>query len=381
MNISKPFKMLLFIGNILFLFRNISFVGTRIRILMIFGIFVEISVSIYNCYLIASFYLYHHLSDCINIYMVFCNSLIFIFFSCYHSKKFQNIIICFNTHSNFFNKDELYLRKIEKRNPVVMIIFILFVALKTIFLFVNTKYYYILIKEFSVFLTICFRVNKLFNDIRYFYEYLLLFIILALISDQLDCVIRSIDKETKYISSHPERNDVNNIIFTVESDSYENNVKLWSQIYSSIADTTDMFNDIFGVQMTVMLFSAVTYITIFLYTITFLSVHGLYDTATLIVYVQKIIIMQIQILVLSYKAQKIKNKVETLRQRLGTLLLASLNNYKRYQATKDLLRFISHRRLRIKAFGSISVDMTLPPSCVMLFTSYTVIALQFNNVL
>nr|WCC58019.1 gustatory receptor 34 [Papilio xuthus] len=374
MKIFKPFKMLLIIGNILFLFRNICFVRTRIRVLMIFVVFLEISISIYNCFIIAYFYLYYHLSDFINIYMVFCNSLIFILFSCYYSKKFQKLIIYFNKYSYFFTKDELYLRNIKKKNRIVTIIFILFVILKSIFVIVSLKFYYLLRREFSVFLTMCFRINSFLHDIRYFYEYLLLFSLLSLISDQLDCVIRSIDKEMEYISSNLET-------FAMKTESYEKNIKLWSKIYSGIADTTDIFNDIFGIQMTIMLISAVTYITIFLYTITFLSVYGLYDTATLVVYVQKTIIMQIQILLLSYKAQKINNKVETLRRRLGRLLLDSLNNCNKYRATKDLLRFITHRRLRIKAFGSIPVDMTLPPSCVMLFTSYTVIALQFNNVL
>nr|WCC57965.1 gustatory receptor 34 [Papilio polytes] len=380
MDILKSFKMLLVIGNLLFLFRNMSLVGLRIRMIMIFAIIVTISVAFYNCFVIVYYSLYFHVGDCINILMVFLNSLILILFSCYYSKRFDRLIICFNKHSSFFTKDELYLRRIKKRNVVMITFFILFVILKIILVFLGTKYYFLLRKRFSVFMSMCLRLNTVFNDVRYFYEYLLLYTLLGLISDQLDCVIRSIDRDV-HISSTPDRIEVNTIRLSMIQTEYEKNIEQWSLIYSGIANTTDMFNNIFGVQITIMLMLAVTYITIFLYTITFLSVHGLYDTATLVVYIQKIIIMHIQILILSYTAQRIKNKVQTLRRRFGRLLLNSLNDYKRYRATKDLLRFISYRRLRIEAFGSIPVDMTLPPSCVMLFTSYTVIALQFNNVL
>nr|WCC57746.1 gustatory receptor 34 [Papilio dardanus] len=381
MNIWKPFKILLVIGNVLFLFRNISFVSKRIRAIMIIAIIVEISISIYNCYIIAYFCLYYHLSDCVNIYMVFWNSLVLIFFSCYYSEKFKKLLISFNEFNSFFIKDEFYSKKNNNRNPILIIFFILFVITKIVLIFVTRKYYNPLRRKFSVFFAVCLRINTLLNDIRYFYEYFLLYAILGIISDQLDCIIRSVDKEIKYNSSYLEKIQVNHIKLSIKTISYEKNVKQWSQIYSGIAESTDKFNDVFGIQMTIMLISAVTYITIFLYTITFLSVHGLYDTSTLIVYIQKTIIMQIQILILSYTAQRINNKVLTLRRRLGALLLDSVNDYNRYRITKDLLRFISYRRLQIKAFGSFSVDMTLPPSCVMLFTSYTVIALQFNNVL
>lgn len=58
-----------------------------------------------------------------------------------------------------------------------------------------------------------------------------------------------------------------------------------------------------------------------------------------------------------------------------------ISDVQSYEVTKDLLQHISNGRTQIQAFGSINVDMSLPPTFIMLFTSYTVIALQFNNVL
>lgn len=51
-----------------------------------------------------------------------------------------------------------------------------------------------------------------------------------------------------------------------------------------------------------------------------------------------------------------------------------------YKATKNLLRLVSTRPIRTETFGSIPVDMSLVPSCVIFITYYTVIALQFNNI-
>lgn len=240
--------MLLVIGNLLFLFRNMSLVRSRIRMIMIFAIIVEISVAFYNCFVIIYYSLYFHVGDCINILMVFLNSLILILFSCYYSKRFEKLIICFNKHNTFFTKDVLYMRRIKKRNLVMTIVFISFVILKIVFVSFSTKYFFLLRKRFSVFMSMCLRLNTVLNNVRYFYEYLLLYMLLGLISDQLDCVIRSIDRDICN-SSNPDRIEVNTIRLSMIQTEYEKNIKQWSLIYSGIANTTDMFNDIFGVQV------------------------------------------------------------------------------------------------------------------------------------
>ncbi|CAK1595992.1 unnamed protein product [Parnassius mnemosyne] len=87
------------------------------------------------------------------------------------------------------------------------------------------------------------------------------------------------------------------------------------------------------------------------------------------------------VLTLSSAAQRVHNNVATIKRRLGKLLIQSISNESCYHATKDLLRLVSNRQIQIKAFGSVTIDMSLPPTCIIMFTSYTVIALQFNNVL
>ncbi|CAG5031775.1 unnamed protein product [Parnassius apollo] len=161
-----------------------------------------------------------------------------------------------------------------------------------------------------------------------------------------------------------------------------NKIQQWSFAYTHLIEATKLFNFIFGLQITVMLLSAIAYISIFLYAFTFISVT-IFKTKrwALFKICFKLVLNQVEIVFLSKAAQKMQNNVDILKRCLAKLQIYSLQDIEIYRATKDLLRFVSNRPLQIRAFGSIVVDMSLPPTCVMLFTSYTIIALQFNNVL
>ncbi|XP_063384754.1 uncharacterized protein LOC134670868 [Cydia fagiglandana] len=89
---------------------------------------------------------------------------------------------------------------------------------------------------------------------------------------------------------------------------------------------------------------------------------------------------------------KDENDVENLSRNLGQLLL----NYSNVKKSSDLfnkiydnieqkellqlLRVILNQPIYIKTFGVVNINMTLVPACVGLIISYTVVALQFNNV-
>ncbi|KAL0841120.1 hypothetical protein ABMA28_014877 [Loxostege sticticalis] len=111
------------------------------------------------------------------------------------------------------------------------------------------------------------------------------------------------------------------------------------------------------------------------------SVAGRFTLKEKSAYVITLALMLSILYLVSRAAQRMENSANFLRRRLCRLLILSLKNDECYKATKDLLRMMSTRPIRARAFGSISVDMTLLPTCVSFFTSYTVIALQFNNVL
>lgn len=64
-----------------------------------------------------------------------------------------------------------------------------------------------------------------------------------------------------------------------------------------------------------------------------------------------------------------------------------LNNFifipgkKIYKETLNFLHLVSNRPIITQAFGNINIDMTLIPKFIMFCTSYTIVALQLNNVL
>ncbi|XP_063623079.1 uncharacterized protein LOC134795177 [Cydia splendana] len=47
---------------------------------------------------------------------------------------------------------------------------------------------------------------------------------------------------------------------------------------------------------------------------------------------------------------------------------------------KQLLQIVTTRPIKVKAFGGIDVNKTLIPACLSIVASYTIIALQFNNI-
>ncbi|XP_028158357.1 uncharacterized protein LOC114351372 [Ostrinia furnacalis] len=110
------------------------------------------------------------------------------------------------------------------------------------------------------------------------------------------------------------------------------------------------------------------------------SVAGRSTLKDTTVYLTTLALMLCILYMLSRAAQRMENSADVLRRRLCKLLVLSQPSDDYHKATKDLLRMMSTRPIHARAFGCINVDMTLLPACVSFFTSYTVIALQFNNV-
>ncbi|XP_068632190.1 uncharacterized protein [Battus philenor] len=379
MTVLKPIKHILLIGNFLALFRNISFCNSKLRVvIMILFAIVEISLTILNCVIIAYYHFYNNFADILQRYIILFNSVLFITFSCYYSNILKKLMISFEKNSSMFVEDSLYLKKIKMFERVTIFIFMLFVALKVVYIGLNTMYYHKVEEGLPIFIILFIQLNSSLSNIRFFYEYCLMCTLLFVIADQLECIVRSMEKDINLVNGTYEMVETNNT--NVIQDKIGRTAQ-WSKMYCCVAGETDIFNTIFSLQIFIMLITAILYMSIFLYAFTFLSVSGFKNTPILINYALNIIITHIQILVLSKSAQRIKNNVKKIRCCLGRLLIISLQNHNWYRATMDLLRFISKGQLRIQAFGSFIVDMSLPPTCILLFTSYTVIALQFNNVL
>ncbi|XP_063366288.1 uncharacterized protein LOC134654746 [Cydia amplana] len=53
---------------------------------------------------------------------------------------------------------------------------------------------------------------------------------------------------------------------------------------------------------------------------------------------------------------------------------------KKLRVIKRLLRIVASRPIKMKTFGGTDINMTLIPACVIVVASYTVILLQFSNI-
>ncbi|XP_064071918.1 uncharacterized protein LOC135193429 [Vanessa tameamea] len=84
---------------------------------------------------------------------------------------------------------------------------------------------------------------------------------------------------------------------------------------------------------------------------------------------------------ISRSAQTAQNSVDELRRCLARLLILSLSSSKEdHKAIKTFLRLVTSHPIKTQAFGSIDINMSLIPKFLMILSSYTVMALQINNV-
>ncbi|KAJ8728049.1 hypothetical protein PYW08_016434 [Mythimna loreyi] len=197
-------------------------------------------------------------------------------------------------------------------------------------------------------------------DIRYIFQYFVMQSILFVVSEQLKAITRSIDSELSSIKEKQENVEhaENLSRVTVNYDK----INKWEKAYQNINYSSILCNSMFSMQSTATTTTTTT-------------------TATQLVYMCLMVVFLSALLLISRAGQQVQNSYEELRQKLCELCVHSLEHEKYYKLTKDLLRYMRTRPVRVHVFGTLDVNMSLLPSVVAFFTTYTVIALQFNNVL
>ncbi|XP_069358838.1 uncharacterized protein [Maniola hyperantus] len=379
---NKIMKLIVFTGNLLCVYRSYCSISFVRRCVVWVRILIELTVILaYISTLIV--YLEENISRLIYIFLTLISSFCIVLLACYHCKDFKNLTKLIEENHAYFIKDKKYCENLNKKYKFVVIAMTAYTFL-SLSLCINFHIimYHSSIKGskymiYSIYTFIC--------NIRYMFEYITLYSILFILSEQLNCITRSICKnrlaimiETKQISilnykstGGKTRRDSIQEIITFED---------WTSFYTNMKDCSNIFNTIFGVEITIVLATLIFYLIIFLYAIVYISINGsitLFNMYSLII---ETLVLLIALSMLSWSAQTIQNSVDYLKRCLGRLLINSTEDLVSYKETKDLLRLISSRPIRTQAFGSIYIDMSLLPKFVMFFTSYTVIALQFNNV-
>ncbi|XP_063366287.1 uncharacterized protein LOC134654745 [Cydia amplana] len=198
------------------------------------------------------------------------DSILSILLSCYYSKKYVKFLTCLNANDILvdFQNDKIYF-----------------------------KLYYPLRNGEERIITLA----RVLSIMRLHVECNFIYYIFHTVSEQLQCIMRSV---------------VRSKLFYNENSDQMINLEKWRQYYTNVKKSTELFNEMYGIQVHLILF-----------------------------YWFMLIFYQ-----------------------------------KKLRAVKRLLRVVSSRPIKVKTFGGIDINMTLVPACFTFVASYTVILLQFNNV-
>ncbi|XP_031765404.2 uncharacterized protein LOC113519153 [Galleria mellonella] len=224
-----------------------------------------------------------------------------------------------------------------------------------------------------------FQIVLMISDIRYTIEYIIYASILDVLAEQLQYIIYAIEKKTR-IATEVEVDEAEENAYK-EIGENNSDIAIWSTAYMHIAKSCNLVNFIFRTQLTVMLMTAASYYIGVLYASIFvnLQVEGMKINQSYAYYIFCVEMMVI-LYIVSRAAQELQNNKNCLRQKLCRLIVASINNENDCKAMRNLLRQLNMKSVRIEAYGTVAIDMTLMPTFVAFVTSYTIIALQFNNV-
>nr|WCC57799.1 gustatory receptor 36 [Papilio glaucus] len=379
MKVMTPLRVFFILGNALLLFRNLSFTSRINRCIIYCAILVELFCTIGYSVLCLYFNVYFGIADVIFINVGLLNSILFVLLSCYHGENFKKLLEFLESNYGFVDKDNMYLKDFGRKKNIFKLALVTYLTVRTIVFYLSSRYF-ISDKTLSYFVVVILKINAFLWDFRYFYEYLLMYALLYMFSEHLECIIRSVVEQKRLVAAELKLTGM-----TVPNDSicsqYVEKISEWFEAFKHVKEAAKLFNTIFSFQLAVMLTSAVFYVTFFLYDTSVLGIKDGYNSMKIIKYIVRLVIFHVHIIVLSRAGQRLHNNVEHLKRRIGKILISSLIDEKFYKATKDLLDYICYGQTRIQAFGSIDVDMSLPPTFIMLFTSYTILALQLNNVL
>ncbi|XP_061717565.1 uncharacterized protein LOC133525295 [Cydia pomonella] len=342
--------------------------------------------------------------------------------SCYYSRTYLRFIGNIQTNNIIFKSDSVYRSNLITSLKLEFYLWSgYFISICVIAVVRINMFYYI--DATSTLLVI----NRVLVNLRFHIELAVITCTLCTMSEQLQSITRSIKKEhandsVARVTIMKDENDVENL---------SRNLDQWLFNYSKVQKSSNLFNEIYGIQFSGL--NLYYYIYIYIYTFIYKcmkklwkrsdedSIQGVYTnfifkgySSTLEVvsavatYVA--VILSITIVInFALSAQNLQNNAENLSRCLKQLHLQAClqtgkiiscktfgsypHNIFLYKASTTILlenteqtellkflRVILNQPIYIKTFGTVNVNMTLVPACVGLITSYTVVTLQFNNV-
>lgn len=247
MKVLKSLRIFFILGNIILLFPNLFTLNKARRVLIILVIIAEILLSVTNGIICAYHNLYFHFPDFIHFNLSLFNSILLILLTCYHSEHYKIMFTFLDSNSSFVSKDDKYLKNFEKKRNVLLVTLIPYLVLKTALPLASSRYFGIPGHELPIFVITILKINSSLYELRFFYIYYILYVILYLISEQLECMIRSIVKEKCFVATVFEQTET--VVSDMVTIRYKNITSEWSDVFTFITEAIILFNKIFSLQV------------------------------------------------------------------------------------------------------------------------------------
>lgn len=248
MKILKVLRFVFTFGNFILLFRTVSFSNRKFQIFMYCTASADIILTVVNGIVVGYYNLFHHFTDMIYIYTAFSVSMFYVISSLYYSKRFHLLLKFLDANSNYLMQDVLYLKDIKRKIKTFKVGLTIYITIKVVFMLLSSRYSQLQKYDISVIVSIILQTHASLVDIRFSYEYCVFYSLLYLISEQLETIIRYIVKEKQFIALiyKPEGSNLTPDIIT---NKHISDITRWSLTYTYLAEATDIFNKVFGVQV------------------------------------------------------------------------------------------------------------------------------------
>lgn len=247
MKILKSLRFLFIIGNVLLTFRNSSFISRRKRYFIYIVILFDVLFSISNSIVCIYFKTHSRIADIVFVNFLSFNSTLFLVLSCYHAEKFKEMLKFLESNNNFIAEDNVYLKNFGRKKIMLKVAMVTYVVSRLLFPIFYSKDTS-LTNSLPHFVFIIFKINSMWWDYRYVFEYLFISALLYVFSEQLECIIRSVVKHKRFIAVNFQLTNTN-LVNQYVCNLYVEKISEWFQALTNLTEAIKLFNTIFGLQV------------------------------------------------------------------------------------------------------------------------------------
>lgn len=242
--IRQPIKLTLIVENIVGFYRNYSLFGKMDQSVIMLRTVVEIVLILSSFYFYEGFLYFPSNSGSIYFLVTNIYSLIMLIITIHHSKKYKLMLLYFNLFMSYFPSDQIYSINTNRNEKKLMILFIMY---NVFTLCLDLTYYCVygpyFIVEKSAFIYWMYELILYIGFFRFLCEFFVINCFLSLMSEQIGCIIRSVNVEVKQramLRTSHRRSSAESTLQLVDK---------WSAAYVTVTKISKLCNQIFGFQV------------------------------------------------------------------------------------------------------------------------------------